>query len=374
MQGAGSDHLGTYNDGLTAARRTVSVTLAADGLQISDLEGSVIAAWPYEMLRHRDEVFAGRPLQLKAVGGDARLTLDADLLPGLAERAPQLAAARSGVGGTVLKWSALSLLAVAALALALWVVLPRAARLVASVVPVSWEVALGEQVYEQFGELFAKLEGKDQAQRCTGNPAARAVLDDLTGRLAVAADSPYEFRIAVLNLETPNAFALPGGRIVILRGLLDFAQSPDEISGVLAHEMGHVIHRHGTEGIIKALGLTFFFGVMLGDLGSGTIGLMGETLVQTSFSREAESEADRDALDILTRGGLATGGLVAFFERLQTESGDVPALLQVLSSHPSHEDRLEMFAGAGSSGQRSLSDADWQTLKRICGDSAADES
>ena len=370
----GAEHLGTYNDGLTAGRRTVTVAFAAKALRILDLDGGIIDSWPYEALRHRDEAFAGRPLQLKAVDSDARLTLDAELLATLAERAPQLSVSRSGFGGTAVKWSALSLLAIAILAFTLWVALPRAARLVASVIPISWEVALGEQVYEQIGGLFAKLEGKDKAELCTGNAAAQAVLEDLTGRLAVAAQSPYEFRIAVLDLDMPNAFALPGGRIVILRGLLDFAQAPDEVSGILAHEMGHVIHRHGTEGIIKALGLTFFFGVMLGDLGSGTVGLMGETLVETSFSREAESEADQDAVDILTRAGLATGGLVAFFERLQNESGDVPALLQVLSTHPSHEDRRAMFARADSRGKPSLSDADWQTLKDICGARAGEGS
>ncbi len=369
MSGESFGRGGTFNDGVTAARREVVVDLAPDGLGIFDRDGAEIALWPYDALRHRDEHFAGGPLQIKAAGGEARLTLDDPaLLDPLVERAPQLEPARGGLGRGVARWSALALLAMAVLAGALWIVLPRAAQLVAAVIPVSWEETLGEQVYKQIGDILAQLEDQDEVQVCQGEPASRRVLDDLAQRLAAASDSPYDFRIAVLDLDTPNAFALPGGRIVLLRGLLDYAESPDEIAGVLAHEMGHVVHRHGTEGIVHALGLTFFFGVMLGDLGSGSIGLLGETLVSNAFSREAESEADRSALETLGRAGLATGGLSAFFERLKQEHGDVPALLAVLSTHPRHADRLEMFAQAGPGGAPALSDADWRLLQEFCGE------
>ena len=369
MPGESLGQGGTFNDGVTAARREVAVALEPNGLRILDRAGGAeIVLWPYDALRHRDEHFSAGPLQIKAAGGEARLTLDdAALLAALVERAPQLALARGGLGRGVVKWSLLALLAMAVLAGALWIVLPRAARVVAAVIPVSWEAALGEQVYEQIGEIFAQMEGKDEVRACVGDSASRRVLDDLTSRLAAASDSPYDFRIAVLDLDTPNAFALPGGRIVLLRGLLDFAESPDEIAGVLAHEMGHVVERHGTEGIVHALGLTFFFGVMLGDMGSGSIGLLGEALVSNAFSREAETEADRSALDTLGRAGLASGGLLRFFERLKAEHGDVPALLAVLSSHPRHEDRLEMFARAGPGGAPALADSDWKALKDFCG-------
>jgi len=363
------EHGGSYNDGVTAARREVAVRLAPNGLRILGRDGEEITLWPYDALRHRDEHFSGGPLQIKAAGGEARLALDdAAMLAPLVERAPQLAPARGGLGRGVAKWSGLALLAMAVLAFALWIVLPRAARIVAAVIPVSWEEALGEQVYEQIGEIFAKMEGRDEVQVCVGDRSSRRVLDDLADRLAAASDSPYNFRIAVLDLDTPNAFALPGGRIVLLRGLLDYAESPDEIAGVLAHEMGHVVHRHGTEGIVRALGLTFFFGVMLGDMGSGSIGLLGETLVSNAFSREAETEADESALETLGGAGLATGGLVQFFERLKKDHGDVPALLAVLSSHPRHEERLEMFNQAGPGGVPALSDGDWRILKGFCGE------
>lgn len=258
----------------------------------------------------------------------------------------------------------MAVLAVAVLTGLLWFALPRFAAATAQAIPVSWEVALGEQVFEQVVALFAVPDG-ERPKFCEAE-AGRQALDRLSDRLAAVADSPYAFRVTVLDSEITNAFALPGGRIVILRGLIDFAESPDEVAGVLAHEMGHVTHRHGTEGIVKSLGLAFFFGVMLGDLGSGIVGLAGETLVSTSFSREAETEADQEALTLLQGAGLSAEGVSRFFARLEETYGDMPAALALLSTHPSNESRAQRFAGAG--GAAALSEADWQALKAICGE------
>jgi predicted Zn-dependent protease len=213
--------------------------------------------------------------------------------------------------------------------------------------------------------IFARLEGAEEVRFCEAAPGRRA-LDELTGRLSQAAASPYQFRISVMDLDVPNAFALPGGRIVVFRGLIDFAESADEVAGVLAHEMGHVTYRHGTEGIVKSLGLAFFFGVMLGDLGSGAIGLAGETLVSTAYSRDAETEADGAALELLGRAGLRAEGVAEFFARLQETYGDMPAALALLSTHPTNESRAQRFTGA--TGAAALSEGDWQALKAICGE------
>ncbi|MEM7172746.1 MAG: M48 family metallopeptidase, partial [Pseudomonadota bacterium] len=108
------------------------------------------------------------------------------------------------------------------------------------------------------------------------------------------------------------------------RGLIDDASGPDAVAGVLAHEMGHVTERHGTAGLIKALGLGFFFGVVLGDLGSGAVLAAGETLLQLSYGRDAERDADDRAVDLLTASGISSQGLADFFQQLERlEAGDV---------------------------------------------------
>ncbi len=360
---------GSYNDGESAARREVLIGFTPDGLRlIEQPSGREVAFWLYEELRLVDEVFKEGPLRLRAGQGAARLTLaDRALITELAGRAPQLTARARGWAPHSLRWAGLTVVSVAVLLGVLWFGLPRFSEGAARLVPVSWETALGEGLLEQVVRLFGQFSEDGEVAFCTAAPGSEA-LESLSGRLAAAAQSPYDFQVHVVNLGVPNAFALPGGQIVIFEGLLDFAQSPDEVAGVLAHEMGHVIHRHGTAGMIKSLGLAFFFGVLLGDLGSGAVGLAGETLVSLNFSREAEIEADGSALELLGREGLSSQGLADFFERLEQEAGgDMPEALQLLSTHPSHESRRQRFGGGGEASLPALSAAAWQSLREICG-------
>jgi Zn-dependent protease with chaperone function len=366
-----SGYPGSYSDGRSAARIEVAVSLDVTGLRLSDASGGRIALWPYDELVHLGEVFKDGPLRLTCRTEEgARLSLaDRALLADLVERAPQLALRNRGWAQRALRWTASLVLAVAVLTGVLWFALPRFAEATAKVVPVAWEVDLGERVLGQILDLFAKT-GGERPRFCEAE-AGRRVLDRLTGRLAEVARSPYTFKVSVLDIGVTNAFALPGGRIVLFKGLIDFAESPDEVAGVLAHEMGHVTHRHGTEGIVKSLGLAFFFGVMLGDLGSGIVGLAGETLLSTSFSRAAESDADTTARALLEGAGLGARGLAAFFARLEETYGDLPAALALLSTHPSNESRQGFFTGPG--GAPAMPEADWQALQAICGEEVEDE-
>ncbi len=361
-----SEGSGFFNDGRTAARIEVTVTLDTGGLRITDAAGRDHAYWSYAGLRHLDEVFEEGPLRLHhQSGGGARLTLsDPALFEALLAHAPQLAVRSRRF--RPLKWAAMSVMSVAVLFLVLFLALPRFAEALSPVIPVSWEEALGEQTFEQIVNLFGEFAKDEQGPRFCEAPAGRAALDRLTSRLAAAASSPYTFRVAVLDLEMNNAFALPGGRIVIFQGLLDFSESPDEVAGVLAHEIGHVIERHGTERIMKSLGLTFFFGVMLGDFGSSAVAIAGETLVNLTYSREAETEADATAVALLDEADVTSQGLSSFFARLEEITPEMHPAMQILSTHPSSSLRAQRTAG--SMGGAAMEAADWAALQAICED------
>ena len=358
-----SPSAGSYNDGKTAARHEVSVTLEAEGLRIAAAEGQLLEFWPYVELRLVDEILAGRPLRLKCgERGEARLTLDDHrILAELRPRAPQLRPGRTRVG--VLRTLILGTAGVAVLGLVVWIVLPQMARLAAQWIPVSWEEALGERVLDQTVEIFSLME-EGEPRFCAAGPG-RAALDGLTDRLAAAGRSPYRFRVLVLDMKMPNAFALPGGQVVLFRGLIEEAKAPEEVAGVLAHEMGHVMHRHGTQLLLQSMGLGILFDLMLGGVGDGMLGSLGETLVGLSYSREAETEADTAALDLLRETGIGAQGLAAFFERLREKGFDMEGALQLLSTHPSHESRARLFEDAGGGGP-GMSPADWAALQAIC--------
>ena len=105
-----------------------------------------------------------------------------------------------------------------------------------------------------------------------GETAGRAALDKLVGKLEAAAALPFPLHVEVVRRAEPNAMALPGGHIYVDDGLIAKAQTPDELAGVLAHEIGHVAHRDGTRTVLQTAGLSFLFGMMLGDfVGGGAV-------------------------------------------------------------------------------------------------------
>lgn len=364
---------GSYNDGRSAARREVVVHLDLGGLRILDTEGREVDRWPYDELHLLDEDRAGRALRLKCgETGLARLSVpDRRLLDDLSQRAraPQ-AARRARPRFGLARALGLGVAGLALLVAVVWVALPRLAEWTAAQIPVSWEEALGERAFEELTEVFAAIQ-QDAPKFCE-TAAGRAALDRLTARLAGPAaaqvEVPYRFRIAVLDIGMSNAFALPGGRVVLFRGLIENAGDASEVAGVLAHEMGHVTHRHGTQAILRSLGIEVLFGLMLGELGEGLFGGIGASLLSLSYSREAEAEADRVALALLDETGIGTQGLAAFFERLAGGDRELPAALQLLSTHPSFDSRARLFAGAKGNAGPAMSEADWTALKGICGE------
>jgi predicted Zn-dependent protease len=224
-------------------------------------------------------------------------------------------------------------------------------------VPSEWEAWLGDQIVASFG-------GDDGF--CQG-AAGRDALDDLTQRLSRAADLDPPATVYVIDWKMVNAFAVPGGRIGIFRGLIEEAESADEVAGVLAHEMGHVVHRHPTEGVLRQLGVSATLQLLLGGSGAGVQDAagLGNTLLTLSYSRGAEAEADATALEILGKAGLDGSGLNRFFARLEREDKFGGAVPSLLLTHPSTAERLAATANAPK-GEPALTESQWRALRKIC--------
>jgi len=171
---------------------------------------------------------------------------------------------------------------------------------------------------------------------------------ELGAHIVQRADSTgrdYEF--LVINSDVANAFAIPGGFIFINRGILERAGNASELAGVLAHEIGHVVERHGLEQMAKAQNTNTIVALVYVLLGRAPGGAEQVALQvagsawMAKHSREAEREADRVAVVYLARAGLDPRGMPQFFERLLEEdrrgSGD---LLAWFSTHPVTEDRI----------------------------------
>ncbi len=352
-----------YFDGPSAIAHAVTVARDGDVLLIANSSGAVQARWPIDALK-----LAGDPLEdavamLTCTGwSQARLVLESpEARRAMVELGPQLrrlAGRRRGA----LHWAAYGVGAVAMLGIA-WLAIDRLPAWLAPLVPSAWESWVGEQV-------LTSMAGADGI--CS-SPAGDAALDGLAARLSAAAgfDTPVE--VSVIDSGEVNAFAAPGGRIAILRGLIDKAPAEaggaDEVAGVLAHEIGHVVHRHPTEGVLRQLGLAATIQMLVGGSATGledAAGL-GQLLVTLRYSRSAEIAADAAGLELLAKAGIDGRGLSRFFTRMESDDGIAGLTPVWLLTHPATEDRLAATASAAP-GAPALNAAEWKAVRSMCDD------
>lgn len=175
------------------------------------------------------------------------------------------------------------------------------------------------------------------ARKACHTEQADAAVAALLKRLDPQGSMDVDVRVA--NIAMPNAFAFPGNVVLLTRGLLEGADGPDEIAGVLAHELAHVKHRHALSHMVRNAFLGGLWAATLGDY-SGLMLMDPKTAYETAtlkYSREAEAEADATGLQMLTAQGISARGLINFLERHSKEESSGTAWL---SSHPASEARI----------------------------------
>ena len=206
----------------------------------------------------------------------------------------------------------------------------------ATKIPVSWEVELGRSAAEDVVSKHPVCADRE----------LRAYLDTLAARLQEGVPkAPYKFRILVLDVDQVNAFALPGGYVFVLRKLLDEADTSEQVAGVLAHELQHVLRRHGMKRLVRSAGILLAFRILFGDAAgfAQVLSSSAASLVNLKYDRDQEREADLYGLKLLYRAGIDPRGLPTFFEKLRAQEeklGAAKALLPLISDHPLTSERI----------------------------------
>jgi beta-barrel assembly-enhancing protease len=221
--------------------------------------------------------------------------------------------------------------AILAVVLGLWFASDLLVEIAVSRIPVEWERKLGESAYRDFlSHQEVMTEG-----------LAVAAMGEMTQRLTQQIpNNPYKFDVTVVKSDVINAFALPGGYVVVFTGLMKKAESGEEVAGVLSHELNHVLQRHGLERIVKNLGLLTAVAIVLGDQ-QGLVGMakqLGLELLTLKFGREQETEADLTGLQMLQQAKIDPSGMIRFFERLSEKD---QGRMEWLSTHPMSATRAE---------------------------------
>lgn len=179
------------------------------------------------------------------------------------------------------------------------------------------------------------------------HPELQEQLESELGRLIIQLPKPMrDIQVYMTQDGDINAFALPGGHIIFNRGLLEKAQSIEEVLGVAAHELAHVQKRHALKNLIQSVGIFLGVDLMMGDI-SGLIAVIADNsqiLLQRGFSRDFEMESDNLAFETLIKAEVSPRGLLDFFETLKSQSSENEGLekhLAFLSTHPGTDERIE---------------------------------
>lgn len=362
------DASAAYFDGLRPLRRSAALRLEPAALILS-VDGGPQFRWAYGSIRLDDHEGGIHRFHREESG--ARTGEILELEPGpfadeMMRRCPSLMGAaqeRRRARTKVLGWSLAAIVSLAAL---IFYGVPALASRLAVLVPWSTEVAIGNAVEGQILREMSQGTPRVCSARA-GSPGARA-LATMVGKLTAHASLPGPLDVKVIDSRVQNAFALPGGKIVFMRALIEKAESPDEVAGVLAHEMGHVANRDAMRGIIHAGGISFLVGTLLGDFtGAGALVIASRYLLTSRHSRSVETEADVFAIDVMTKAGGDVRALGRFLRRVAETPGE--RQLELLLTHPVTADRVaEIERRAGVPGRPILTSEEWLALKAICRD------
>ena len=339
-----------HYDGKSAVRRSVEIQIIAGDFFLLEIER-----------RHGPFAFADLHYVGERDGADVygldgndgwRLGLSGEIPADLSAKLP----AKRKYGGWIdrlgIGRAAIAFAGISAAVVAVVLLTP---QWLAPLIPPSVEQSIGDALVGDFGGRFCHTE------------AGSAALAKLVGSIDAA---PQDLQVEVAKIDMLNAVALPGGKIILFDGLVKTAKSPDEVAGVLAHEIGHVRERHVMQALLRQMGLAVVLGGMDGTGGSILSGALS-----VSYTRSSENAADRYSMDALSRASISPVATADFFDRLAEMSGELKgdkrltAVTGYISSHPLSAERKKAFQNSivkGKNYKLALTPGEWTELKTMC--------
>jgi beta-barrel assembly-enhancing protease len=339
-----------HYDGKSAVRRKVEVqTIGAQFFLLeTERRHGPFAFADLEYIQHKGDADV-----YGLEGHDGwRLMLSGPMPPELAENLPARRRYGSWIDQLGLGKATIAFTLVSAAAVAVVLLSP---QWLAPLIPSSVDQKLGDALVGDFGGRFCST------------PAGRAALDKLVASLD---ENPQDLQVEVAKIDMINAVALPGGKVILFDGLVKQARSPDEVAGVLAHEIGHVREKHVMQALLRQMGLA----VVLGGV-DGNSGALVNNMLAMSYSREAEAEADAHSMKALGNAAISPVATASFFERLSELDGsarggeDGQGIAGYMSSHPLSRERKKAFEKSivkGKNYRPALTSAEWTELKTMC--------
>lgn len=249
----------------------------------------------------------------------------------------------------------------AVVGLVVFVGIPMASGPLARATPLAYERKLGASFEQQLAVAFKPCQGV----------AGQDALWEFGYRLRQPSDGDrMPFRVQAVEAPMANAFALPGGAIMVTDDLIAMTRTPDELAAVIAHEAAHVERRHVMQAVWRSLGFGLILDAVVGG-GSGAgqqAVLLAGSVSDLRYSRDAEREADARGQELLHAQGLSSQGMAPFFTRLAVkgEKKEVSAVREFVSTHPDSARRAGASRRRAQPGLRAFTPAQWDAIKSVC--------
>jgi beta-barrel assembly-enhancing protease len=355
-----------FFDGQSARDHEVTVKLENRELVIS---GATIVTkhWPLFRMHPIDPPTPGTPFRLShdAYPGERLIVRDENFIAELVREVPRLKGGYTARHfGQVFGWTAGGIGALVAVGFVFLSLLP---QYLAPFLPEKWRTDTGKQLEKSV------IAGVGE---CTDPDGVRA-LGAMIGNLSNGNDLP-PLTVKVYDLGLVNAFAVSGGRVIMTRGLIDAAENPDEVAGVLAHEIGHVFHYHPEEQLVRLTGIQVLASIFSGGGSSDLVTNAAALATILRYSRDAEEEADTYARTSLVNAKINPLGFKTFFEKISKLEGKKPTadesrsaldqLGNVFSTHPDTSERIKKIEPlpADTKAIPSLNEQEWKALQKVC--------
>ncbi len=369
-----------YYDGKTGNPLEVALILTGSSLQISENE-KTIETWSMNNITVIDHPAPPVPgIFGSSKNKDARIYVeDSSEWKKLYERLPKQTKKKFILPNN---WSSFIIYIIVAIisTILLFKLVPKLIEQSAYLIPYEMEKTIGKQAANSL------IKNKKECITPTG----RAVLNNAFHRLKAQTSRKIKYRVFIVEDDiTRNAFAAPGGYLFIFSEIIEHAETPEEVMGVLAHEISHIDLYHTTKGLMRSVGMQFILSLMVGGTSFESV---GNFLSQMTYSREDETEADMHGRQIMIKAGIDPKGMRTFFEGLHKyenklfeeiaeefedteikEENWIEKILSLpfweyLSTHPDTEKRIKQLQKLEdkTTFKPALTNQEWHALKNIC--------
>ncbi|KAB2848992.1 MAG: M48 family metallopeptidase [Hyphomicrobiaceae bacterium] len=357
---------GNFSTGLSAVPRTVMIAFDQDAIVFREDDSGTVHRWPLRTLsaaHHLSRSDRDVLLHNSEAANASLFVTTPEFAAALLERAPELGAGRMRLLASRI---GIAITAIIALAVGVvWLFDLSPSHGIAMTIP--------DRTWQNTGRRLIRTFTAEHA-KCT-DAKGIAALNKMLGRLVEASGSKAAFEVTVSDWTLVNAFMLPGRQMVLTRGIIQNVESPEELAGIIAHEMGHGIHQHPESGIVRALGIGFATQLLFTGTGGDTVANVGTLLLATQYTRGAEKEADDSAISTLRKARISPKPFAAFFQRMTGREKKAPTVpnprnitLDIFSTHPNSADRAQKaLTQPDYPTEPALSPAEWQELRAICG-------